>query len=120
MFGGRLLLLEHRGRKSGAARYVVLETVERPDPRRIVLASGFGERSQWYRNLVADPECHVSIGFSYRRPATARTLDAAEIGPLLDRYRRDHPTAFDELSGVITEATGLAIDAIPYVELAVA
>ncbi|HLS79672.1 MAG TPA: nitroreductase family deazaflavin-dependent oxidoreductase, partial [Nocardia sp.] len=30
LFGGRLLLLEHTGRTSGKARYVALETVDRP------------------------------------------------------------------------------------------
>ncbi|NLG48405.1 nitroreductase family deazaflavin-dependent oxidoreductase, partial [Gordonia sp. (in: high G+C Gram-positive bacteria)] len=70
LFGGRLLLLEHTGRKSGELRYVALEKVDRPAKDRIIIASGFGEKAQWYRNLQADPRCRVWIGFTRGRPAT--------------------------------------------------
>jgi hypothetical protein len=32
VFGSRLLMLEHTGRKTGIRRYVVLEAVDHPDP----------------------------------------------------------------------------------------
>jgi len=118
LFGGRLLLLEHTGRKSGELRYVALEKVDRPAKDRIIIASGFGEKAQWYRNLQADPRCRVWIGFTRGRPATARTLSTEESAQVLERYRRDHPKAYDALAGVIEDATGLDIDGIPYVELA--
>ncbi|EGD57052.1 nitroreductase family deazaflavin-dependent oxidoreductase [Gordonia neofelifaecis] len=117
LFGGRLLLLQHTGRKSGEARFVALETVERPADDRIVIASGFGEKSQWYRNLQADPRCRVWIGFVRNRAATARVLSSAESAAVLERYLRDHPKAYAELSGVIEQSTGLPIDQIPYIEL---
>lgn len=67
LFGGRILLLEHRGRKSGKARYVVLETVARPASDTVVVASGFGRSAQWFQNLTADPHCRVSIGRAIER-----------------------------------------------------
>ncbi|MCF8611402.1 nitroreductase family deazaflavin-dependent oxidoreductase [Gordonia sp. HY285] len=118
LFGTRVLLLEHIGRVSGESRFVVLECVERPDDDHVILASGFGEKSQWYRNLVAEPRCAISIGFARRRPGTASVLSADEGRAVIERYRQRSPKAYDELSGVIEEATGLAIDAIPYVEVA--
>ena len=65
MLGSRLLMLEHVGRKSGARRYVVLEVVGHPTPDSYLVASGFGENAQWFRNIKANPEVRVS-------PAAAR------------------------------------------------
>ena len=39
MFGSRLLMLEHTGRKTGIRRYVVLEAVDHPDPRTYIVAA---------------------------------------------------------------------------------
>ncbi|WP_280232523.1 nitroreductase family deazaflavin-dependent oxidoreductase [Nocardia cyriacigeorgica] len=117
LFGGRLLLLEHIGRTSGQVRYVVLETVDRPDTDTVVIASGFGESSQWYRNLLAEPRCRVSIGWRYRTAAMARMLDIEETAAVLAGYRVRHPKAYQELSGVIAETTGRDIDTVPMVEL---
>ena len=72
VFGQRVLMLEHTGRRSGQARFVCLEVVERPGPDRVVIVSGFGERAEWYRNLLTDPSCFVSTGRLRRVPARAR------------------------------------------------
>ena len=42
-------LLLHRGRKSGAERFVVVEAVDREDADTVLIASGFGAASQSYR-----------------------------------------------------------------------
>ncbi|NUS94814.1 MAG: nitroreductase family deazaflavin-dependent oxidoreductase [Nocardia sp.] len=120
LFGGRLLLLEHLGRKSGAKRYVALETVSRPGPGTVIIASGFGGKAQWYRNLLAEPQCRVSIGTRYRVPARARVLDPDTAALVLAEYRVRHPRAYRELSGVIEEATGQGIETVPLVELTLA
>ncbi|MEU2043150.1 nitroreductase family deazaflavin-dependent oxidoreductase [Nocardia niwae] len=117
LLGGRLLLLEHTGRSSGKARYVALETVARPRRDRVVIASGFGAEAQWFRNLAADPHCHVSIAAHVRVPALARVLSADESALVLDEYRRVHPRAYRNLGRIVEEATGRGIDAVPMVEL---
>ncbi|MFF7943621.1 nitroreductase family deazaflavin-dependent oxidoreductase [Nocardia gamkensis] len=117
LFGGRLLLLEHIGRSSGRPRYVVLETVARPSRDRVVIASGFGTQAQWFRNLAADPRCHVSIGVRFRAPALARVLSPDESAAVLAGYRRDHPRAYRSLGRIVEEATGAGIDEVPMVEL---
>jgi deazaflavin-dependent oxidoreductase (nitroreductase family) len=48
----------HR-RKSGLGRYVVLEVVDHPTPDSYVVASGFGEKAQWFRNVKANPRMRV-------------------------------------------------------------
>ncbi|NKY36983.1 nitroreductase family deazaflavin-dependent oxidoreductase [Nocardia speluncae] len=119
LFGGRLLLLEHTGRASGKARYVALETVDRPGTDTVIIASGFGETSQWYQNLLADPRCRVSIGTRYRAPAVARPLERQETAVVLADYRIRHPKAYRKLSGIIEQATGRGIDTVPMVELSI-
>ncbi|MGO4614498.1 nitroreductase family deazaflavin-dependent oxidoreductase [Nocardia sp. 2YAB30] len=117
LFAGRLLLLEHTGRSSGRPRYVVLETVARPSRDRVVIASGFGRQAEWFRNLVADPRCWVSIASRHRVSATARVLTLEEATTVLDGYRREHPKAYRKLGRLIEEATGSDIGQVPLVEL---
>ncbi|AYF75214.1 nitroreductase family deazaflavin-dependent oxidoreductase [Nocardia yunnanensis] len=117
LFGHRLLLLEHVGRKSGQPRYVALETVARPTPTTLVIASGFGSRAQWYRNLLAHPACHVTIAFHYRTPATARPLTPDETNSVLTEYQQAHPRAYHHLSAIIESAISDTIDNVPLIEL---
>ena len=57
--GPRLLLLTTRGRTTGLARTVGLNYAREGDT--VYVVSGFG-RTDWYRNLVADPAVRVQIG----------------------------------------------------------
>lgn len=117
LLGGRILMLEHRGRTSGLRRYVCLEVVERPSPDRIVIVSGFGKRAKWYRNLEAHPRCFVSTGGLRRVPARATLLDAEESAAALERYRQAHPRDWELLRGAIEQATGRPVHGLPMVEL---
>lgn len=117
MFGRRVLMLEHHGRTSGRWRYVCLEVVERIDGDRYTVVSGFGEQSQWYRNLQADPKCFVSTGSTRRAPATARNLSESEAAEALGRYQDAHPRDWEMLRGVIEKAVGHPVQGLPMVEL---
>ena len=117
VLGGRVLMLEHTGRRSGRARYVCLEVVDRPGPDRMIIVSGFGERAQWYRNLRADPVCFVSAGRLRRVPAKARFMTSAEASACLGRYQRAHPAAWEHLRQAIEKAAGHPADQLPMVEL---
>ena len=86
LFGSRTLMLEHVGRKSGAKRYVMLEVVGHPAPDTYVVASGFGERSQWFRNLMVNPRTRVSVAGHGPRAATARRLPTGEADAVLADY----------------------------------
>ncbi|MCC6377044.1 MAG: nitroreductase family deazaflavin-dependent oxidoreductase [Microbacteriaceae bacterium] len=117
MFGSRVLLLEHRGRKSGQPRFVCLEVVERQAPDRIVIVSGFGERADWYRNLNADPNCFVSTGRMRRVPAIARFISSAEADKVIERYQLAHPGLWEQLRSAIEKAIGHPVQCLPMVEL---
>lgn len=117
LLGGRVLMLEHIGRRSGERRYVCLEVVDRPAADRIVVVSGFGVRAQWYRNLSAHPDCRVSIGAAREIPAQARLMSDAESTEALQHYQRAHPRAWRRLRGMIEQAVQAPVTALPMVTL---
>lgn len=117
LMGQRILMLEHRGRASGQRRYVCLEVVERAAPTKITVVSGFGARAQWYRNLVAEPQCRVSVGGWNSVPAIARMLSPEESQATLSRYQAAHPATWRRLKGVLEQAAGSEVDTLPMVEL---
>lgn len=117
LFGQRLLMLEHRGRKSGQMRQVVLEVVAHPTPDRYVVVAGFGERAQWLRNVRADPQVLVSVGRRRSNPAVATELDRAEADAFLADYARDHPDAWERLSATMEQGLGTDMATLPVVAL---
>lgn len=117
LFGSRLLMLEHIGRRSGARRFVVLEVVERPRPDEYVIVSGFGTGSQWYRNILAEPRVRVSSGFRRAVRATATPLTETESAAALARYAKRYPRDWSALRQVIERATGRPVEGLPMVSL---
>lgn len=121
LFGSRILMLEHVGRKSGAPRYAVLEVVDHPTPDSYVVASGFGRKAQWFRNIRANPGVRVYVGSRAPRPATARVLDRQEVDRTLASYRGRHPRAWERFRPVLEETLGERItdtdSPLPMVEL---
>lgn len=97
LLGGRFLELTHTGRKSGKRRHTVLEVV-RYDPATgvYIIAAGFGERSDWYRNILNDPHVEVRSGRRHVA-ATAVPLTPHEAGAVLVEYARAHRRAFRAL-----------------------
>ena len=109
VFGSRLLMLERLGRKSGTRRYVVLEVVARPRPCTYVVASGFGTRAQWFRNVHANPHVRVYAGGHRPAPATARLLTSDETAAALAAYAAAHPRAWAALKPVFETTLGARI-----------
>jgi deazaflavin-dependent oxidoreductase (nitroreductase family) len=81
LLGGRFLLLTHTGRRTGLARQAVLEVVDRdPETGGWLVASGYGRRSDWLRNITAHPHVEVRSGWRPTVKATARRLSPHESG----------------------------------------
>lgn len=121
LLGPRLLMLEHLGRVSGRRRYVVLEVVDGEPGRRYVVASGFGESSDWFRNLMAHPQARLWCGRRGPLTVDARRLTTGEARATLESYARRHPKAWRKLKPVLEGAIGVPIEtdgvALPLVEL---
>jgi deazaflavin-dependent oxidoreductase (nitroreductase family) len=98
MLGQRFLMLTHIGRKSGLPRQTVLEVVK-PDPEHgtYYVASGFGEKSDWYRNVMVNPDVTIQVG-KKRYPAQAKRLSKEEAVEVLLDYARRHPATLHELA----------------------
>lgn len=91
VFGRRLVLLTHVGRRSGRPRQVVLEVVGRgPGRGSYVVASGYGSRAHWFRNVLAHPEVTYQVG-RRRRDGWAYPLPSAESGRRLAEYAARRP-----------------------------
>jgi deazaflavin-dependent oxidoreductase (nitroreductase family) len=114
VFGNRLVMIEHLGRTSGGRRFVVLEVIghERNAER---VASGFGHRAQWYRNIEANGVAYVSIGRSRRARAGARLLGRDESAARLAEYARQHPRGWRHLHAAMDIVQGGTSD-IPVFE----
>ncbi|MBA8794090.1 deazaflavin-dependent oxidoreductase (nitroreductase family) [Friedmanniella endophytica] len=117
LVGDRVLLLEHLGRRSGQWRTVCLEVVDRPAPSALVVISGFGRRSQWFRNLQANPVCRLSVGRLRRVDARAVVLSEAQTTDVLARYADRHPAAWRRLRDVLTETLDAPTAVPPAVRL---
>ncbi len=92
LLGSRFVLLEHRGRRSGLLRSTVLEVLEMGDGGAPIVASGFGEASQWCKNVMADGNVWFTRGRT-RSQATAQRLEFEEALEVFERYRVNHPRA---------------------------
>ena len=97
LLGGRFMLLEHVGRATGELHRTVVEVIEHDAPTdSYVAASGFGTRSDWYRNLLAHPRATIQVG---RRTVAvdAVPMPQDEGGELMARYATRHDAAARKL-----------------------
>jgi len=101
LLGARFLRLKHTGRVSGLPRYTVLEVldVDRAHQTYFV-ASGWGERSDWVKNITADPAVEIQTG-GRRMPARARRLTPEQAAEKMLHYGQQHPGALQSLARVM-------------------
>ncbi len=104
LLGNRFLLLNHTGRKSGLPRQAVIEVIDH-DEKTYYAASGFGEKAQWYQNIIATPEVSIEVGGkSYA--ARAERLPYEEAKTVLKEYAKKHARSLREISRMV----GLSYD----------
>jgi len=101
LFGHRFLLLNHTGRNSGLERCTVLEVLHYdPVSGRCVIASGWGTRSEWYKNVINDPRVRYTIGLR-QRIGRAEQLSAERAEQQLGDYGRRYPAAIRKLTKIM-------------------
>ena len=124
----RMVLLNHVGRKSGKMRQAVVEVAKYDKAADTVyVASGWGTKSDWYRNLLANPE--ITIQMSWRKMAvTAVPLTPEQSGEAMVDYAHRYPTAAKvlskrllgyEVNGTDADYYALGHDAVPFMALKV-
>ena len=91
LMGRRFLMLAHRGRKSGLERRVVLEVIHyEADPPFAAVLSGWGKRSQWFRNIQGSPPLAVWVGKDRWPKPGFTVLEPDEVVEVVEEYRRKH------------------------------
>ncbi|MDJ0791782.1 MAG: nitroreductase family deazaflavin-dependent oxidoreductase [Acidimicrobiia bacterium] len=108
--GDTLLLLHHRGAKSGTERITPL-LYRREADRIFIFASKGGDprHPAWYHNIVANPEVTVEVG-TETMSATAVEITGPERDEIYGRQAAEQPSRF----GVYQENTERTI---PVIEL---
>ncbi len=124
IFGKRIVMLEHLGRRSGKLRQTPLEVVRR-NGDSYILCSGTGPNADWYRNLKSNPAAALWVGSS-RHEVEQRFLDQSEAATTFAFYEQAHPKAaarLTDLMGVSHDGTHRGrmemMAKIPMVELRV-
>jgi deazaflavin-dependent oxidoreductase (nitroreductase family) len=100
LLGDRFLMLTHTGRKSGLPRHTVIEVVshdKKSDTYYVV--SGWGEKSDWYRNIQKTPQVTVQSG-GRKFQTTSEFIPVEKAIDIVNTYASEHPIAFNELSVV--------------------
>ncbi|WP_420631325.1 nitroreductase family deazaflavin-dependent oxidoreductase [Candidatus Leptofilum sp.] len=124
LLGKRFLLLNHIGRKSGQPRQAVLEMVNyHPETNTHFIAVGFGKKSDWYLNILAQPKVDIQVGWR-KLAVTAVPLTPDQSGEAMADYARRYPTAAKNLVKFIgytasteEEYRTLGRESIPFIAL---
>jgi len=101
LLGQRFLLLKHLGRKTGLEHRTVLEVL-RSDKAcdSYIVASGWGEHSQWFKNIQQRPEVEIEVA-GRRIKATATRLSEQQAEQELGDYAWQHPIAYRTVGSLI-------------------
>ncbi len=99
LFGKRIVMLEHVGRRSGKLRQTPLEVVRR-DGDSYILCSGTGPNADWHRNIKSSPAAGLWVGSS-RYPVEQRLLEGSEAATVFAGYEQAHPKAAAKLMGMM-------------------
>jgi deazaflavin-dependent oxidoreductase (nitroreductase family) len=105
-----IVVLVHRGRRSGRMYRTPVEAIAGdPEQGEVVVSPLWGERSDWYRNVLAGGlvEAHVR-GDS--RQLEWRQLSEEEKREAISAYRREHPLYSRAILRVLARVHGLAGD----------
>ncbi len=91
MLGGLMpghLMLTTAGRRSGRPHRVVVDMWQGTATDSYYVASGFGQHADWHRNIQANPEVGVQVGWrKFRARATTLPEEEAEE-QVLGRWRQ--------------------------------
>jgi deazaflavin-dependent oxidoreductase (nitroreductase family) len=104
--GHRFLQLTHTGRRSGREYHTVLEVVDHdPVSGAVTVVSGFGSRSDWFRNVTSGGPVAVDLGRG-PRCAEHEVLPLEDAERMIGRYERRHRLATPVLRRALSAMVG--------------
>lgn len=91
VMGENKVLINHIGRRSGKPRQATVEVIQHEKGTNVYLvASGFGEKSDWFQNLMAHPDVTIQVGRN-RMAAHAECLPPSQATEILLDYSQRNP-----------------------------
>ena len=81
-----IMLLTTTGRRSGQQRTIGVSFMPLSD--RYVVFSGWGVRSDWYKNVLANPEVTIKVGGKAMRATAEPVSDPARRRELMQQMRQ--------------------------------
>jgi deazaflavin-dependent oxidoreductase (nitroreductase family) len=91
MLAHTFLLIAHQGRKTGKRHETVAMALKYdPDTRETVVCSGWGQNTDWIRNIRAHPALRIQMGRESYTPEQ-RFLSEDESVAVAVEFRRQHP-----------------------------
>lgn len=101
LLGDRFLLLTHVGRKTGLPHHTVVEVVQHDQATETYyVVSGWGEKANWYRNILAHPQVTIQVR-NQKLMAVAERVSPDEGAQIMLDYARKHPFALRELAKIM-------------------
>jgi deazaflavin-dependent oxidoreductase (nitroreductase family) len=115
-FAGRtLLLLHHRGAKSGTERVnpLAYQPLENGAVAVFASAGGAPKTPDWFHNLVANPDATVEIGTD-SFPVRARVAQDEERAGIWERQKHDWPgfAEYEEKTAGVREIPVIVLDRV--------
>jgi deazaflavin-dependent oxidoreductase (nitroreductase family) len=90
LIGEKHVLLNHIGRRSGKPRQAVVEIIRHDKvAKAYIVASGLGEKSDWFQNLMAHPDITIQVGRKRMAAHAERLLLHQATQILLDYSHRN-------------------------------
>jgi len=85
MMGKRMIYFEHIGRTSGAKRRSVVEIIRYDQEDDVYyVVSGYGEKSDWFKNITKNPEVFAVVGGRRFHAVTERLSLKEKLSSMLD------------------------------------
>lgn len=110
IYGHRFLLLTHLGRRSGRVYRTMLEVISwDPEKEEAVVMSGFGKRSNWYRNTLAGKAIEIQISRQRFKPHV-RELDPVEATRVIGKYEGRNRLLRPALRRTLSRLAGFHVD----------
>lgn len=114
-----IVILVHRGRRSGKVYRTPVEAlVEDAEQGEIVVSPMWGERSDWYRNVLAGGLVEARLGGEGHR-CDWRPLSEEEKLQAIATYRRVHPVYSQVILRMLVSLHGLSGEPVEAVARAI-
>ena len=94
-------MLIHKGRLSGRTRYAVLEVIKFDKESDVhFVASGFGEKSDWFLNISKNPDVKINTAGKIMA-VNAQVLGRDNAQMVFEEYNSRYPHAIKNLARLI-------------------